>query len=310
MAFRPEGRGVGATGRQILSGQCVSLWIGDSLGPVERACLRSVMRQGHPLALYCYERPAGLPDGIEVRDAEAVIPRERIIRHKSGSPALFANRFRYELQRRCAGIWVDCDIYLLAPLPIDEVYLMGEESPGTINNGVLRLPSDSPLLPPLLALFEEKEVPWWLPWRARMAAHARLRWTGRTNLGAMRGEAPDRPRCLHWPGSMDFMTGRYRARSCIQSIGRKRSGSSIPPSVWRSGCRLAPFRSTCSTNGSGASRTSRLPRAASSRAFRTRALADRLMTLRADPGLPIRDLRPLICLKMVTPTGLEPVFSP
>jgi hypothetical protein len=161
------------------------LWIGDSLGPVERACLRSVIRQGHPLALYCYDPPAGVPDGLELRDAEAIIPRDRIIRHKSGSPALFANWFRYELQSRGAGIWVDCDAYLLGPLDADADYLMGEEEPGKIANGVLRLPPDSPLLPPLLSVFEENEVPWWLPWRARVAAHARLRWTGRTNLAAM-----------------------------------------------------------------------------------------------------------------------------
>src|SRR5690349_7920416 len=36
---------------------CVTLWIGESLGAVERACLRSVLRQGHSLALYCYDRP-------------------------------------------------------------------------------------------------------------------------------------------------------------------------------------------------------------------------------------------------------------
>ena len=165
--------------------QCVTLWIGESLGPVERACLRSVMSHGHPLALYCYDPPAGVPDGLELRDAEPIIPRDRIIRHKSGSPALFANWFRYELQRRGAGIWVDCDAYLLGPFDADADYLMGEEEPGKIANGVLRLPPDSPLLPPLLAVFEENEVPGWLPWRARMAAHARLRWTGHTNLAAM-----------------------------------------------------------------------------------------------------------------------------
>ena len=164
----------------------VTLWIGEILGPVERACLRSMIRHGHPVALYCYAVPAGVPHGIEVRDAATVVPEECIIRHrKSGSPALFSNRFRYELQRRAAGTWADCDNYLLAPIDGSSPYLMGIEEPGVISNGVFRAPPDCPLLGPLLRLFEESEVPWWLPWRERAAAHWRLKRTGRTDLAAM-----------------------------------------------------------------------------------------------------------------------------
>jgi hypothetical protein len=161
------------------------LWIGPRLGPVERACLKSVLKRGHSLALYCYGEPDGVPDGVELRDASEIIPRHRIIRHKTGSVALFANWFRYELQRRHAGTWVDCDVYLLAPLDGDSPCLFGEEAPGKINNGVLRLPPDSPLLPPLVALFEERSVPPWLPLRSRMAAHLRLWHRGRSGLAAM-----------------------------------------------------------------------------------------------------------------------------
>jgi hypothetical protein len=163
----------------------VTLWIGPSLGPVERACLKSVMNQGHPLALYCYKEPAGVPEGVEVRDASTIIPEHRIIRHETGSLALFSNWFRYELQRRAAGTWLDCDIYLLAPLDGDSPCLFGEEAPGLINTGVLRLPPDCPMLPPLLALFEERSVPPWLPLRSRMAAHLRLWLHGRSGLASM-----------------------------------------------------------------------------------------------------------------------------
>jgi hypothetical protein len=152
---------------------------------VERACLKSVLDQGHPLALYCYDEPAGLPDGVELRDASAIVPRHRIIRHKTGSVSLFSNWFRYELLRRSAGTWVDCDVYLLAPLDGESPCLFGEEEPGRINTGVLRLPPDSPLLPPLIALFEERSVPPWLPFRSRMAARLRLWRRGRSGLASM-----------------------------------------------------------------------------------------------------------------------------
>ena len=165
--------------------RCNSLWIGPSLGPIERACLRSVLRQGHPVSLYCYHEPEGVPDGVELRDASEIIPEDRIIRHHTGSVALFSNWFRYELQRLGRGIWIDCDVYLLAPLASSQGYLVGEEAPGRANTGVLRFPPDSPLIPPLIALFEEREVPPWLPWRAWIAARWRLRTTGRSGLARM-----------------------------------------------------------------------------------------------------------------------------
>jgi hypothetical protein len=61
---------------------------------------------------------------------------------------------------------------------------MGFES-DSINNGILRFPADSPLLPPLVALFEERSVPTWLPLRARAAAWLRLKLTGRSGLSQM-----------------------------------------------------------------------------------------------------------------------------
>lgn len=144
-----------------------------------------MLRQGHPVALYCYAAPQGVPLGVEIRDAEPVVPEGEMIRHRNGSVALFANRFRYELQRRNAGTWLDCDAYLLAPLDDSAPYLIGEEELGMVANGVLRMPADSPLLAPLLKLFEETHVPPWLPWRARVAAQWRMMRTGRALLSQM-----------------------------------------------------------------------------------------------------------------------------
>jgi hypothetical protein len=127
----------------------------------------------------------GVPAGVELRDAAEILPESRIIRHRTGSVALFANWFRYELQRRGLGTWLDTDAYLLKPLESEKPYLMGEEGPGRINNGLLRFPKNSPLLPPLLALFEERSVPHWLPARAKAAAWWRLKTSGRSGLAQM-----------------------------------------------------------------------------------------------------------------------------
>lgn len=145
---------------------CVTLWVGDSLTAVERACLRSVMRNGHALALYCYDQVDGVPQGVELRDAREILPREHIFLQRNGSVAAFSDWFRYELLRRELGIWIDTDIYLLKPLKSDGDYLFGEEERGVINNAILQLPPRSPILERLLAVFEQRRTPPWLPWRS------------------------------------------------------------------------------------------------------------------------------------------------
>ena len=163
----------------------VTLWIGPRLGRVERACLRSMLRQGHEVALYCYRRPAGVPDGIDIRDAASILPESTVIRHRSGSVSLFSNRFRYELQRHAAGTWTDVDSYLISPLPAAPPHLFGRYDERGIATGVLRFPPDSPLLSDLLEPFAERTVPPWLGRRARVAAWWRLRRTGSTLLADM-----------------------------------------------------------------------------------------------------------------------------
>jgi len=164
----------------------VTLWIGARLGRTERACLRAALRHGHEVALYTYGDLAGVPEGVERRDAAAILPEARMLRYPNGSVAIFANWFRYELLRRGAGIWMDTDSYLLAPLRDAPDHLFGWEEEGRrISNGVLRLPSDSPILDDLLALFEERVVPAWLPLHQRLLAALRLLRTGRTGVELM-----------------------------------------------------------------------------------------------------------------------------
>jgi len=146
--------------------------------------MRSVLRHGHTLSLYCYRPPAGVPEGVELRDAGEVVAEEHVIRHRTGSVALFANRFRYELQRQGRGTWVDTDAYLLAPLPARE-YLFGAQELGLIASGVLHLPADAPILDSLLEIFDERVVPPWLGLRDRIPAHWRLVRSGRTQLSRM-----------------------------------------------------------------------------------------------------------------------------
>jgi hypothetical protein len=163
---------------------CNMLWVGERLGTLERACIRSVLRQGHPLVLWCYDPPMGAPNGVPLADAAEILPASKIIRHHSGSVALFSDWFRYELQRQGKGVWLDGDVYLLRPIP-DADYLLTEFEPGHLNGAVLRIPSDSPMLDDLLALFERDLIPWWVPMRARLAARLRRAIRGKADIAKM-----------------------------------------------------------------------------------------------------------------------------
>jgi hypothetical protein len=164
-----------------LVANCVTLWIGDALGPVERACLKSVVRTGHPLALYCYDEPVGVPPGVEIRDASAILPLE-VLRDPAAHRSLYSNWFRYELLRRSLGTWVDTDLYLVGQIDGDKAYLFGEQAAGTLNGAVLRMPADSPLLPKLIEPFEKGTAPHWLKWQFYIPARIQEIMSGRADL--------------------------------------------------------------------------------------------------------------------------------
>lgn len=138
----------------------VTFWHGP-LSWLERLCLTSFLRQGHAVHLYAYDQPAPLPPGVEWRDAADILPRENLVFYKGrGTVAVFSDQFRLHLLRRGLGIWADADVFALKPLTLDTPCLFGfergprpGEKTGSINNAVLYIPPDAPLLADLLAIF-------------------------------------------------------------------------------------------------------------------------------------------------------------
>jgi hypothetical protein len=121
--------------------------------------MRSFLRHGHRYELYSYGPVQGVPDGVVLRDAAEVLPPSDIILYPNGSPAIFANRFRYALQLRGAGLWVDTDVYCLRPMDFTGEHVFGWENEQFINNAVLCLPRDFPALEVLLQPFDGKVEP-------------------------------------------------------------------------------------------------------------------------------------------------------
>lgn len=143
----------------------VTLWIGDTLGPIERLSLISMVASGHPTVLYSYGQPVGLPEGVELRDAADVLPRKvaEANRYGNGSYALFSNLFRYVALQQGLGIWLDTDVVCLAAIDIAGPFVAGWESDRFLNGAVLYADADSPFVESAIATFGSGRVPPWVP---------------------------------------------------------------------------------------------------------------------------------------------------
>ncbi len=153
-----------------------ALWVGGSLGWLEQLCLKSFVDIGQPVSLYTYGEVGGVPEGVDVRDGNAILPTENFITHeRSGSFALFSDLFRFHLMVRDPGvIWVDTDIYALRPLDVGLPHVFGYEAGRQMNGAVLGLPADSDALGLMLELTaDEYAIPEFVSPAARAAYEAR-----------------------------------------------------------------------------------------------------------------------------------------
>ena len=134
--------------------QVAALWIGGPLSFLEQLCLISYVHAGHHVRLYTYENVPNVPPGVEVADANEIMPMTNTIVHKnSGSPAPQADAFRYQMLAKLdRTIWADTDAYCVKPFTTQTGHFHGWESKKTINNGVLGLPQDSETLRLLIEL--------------------------------------------------------------------------------------------------------------------------------------------------------------
>ena len=123
-----------------------SLWIGEQLGYIEKLTLASALSVGHSFTLYSYapEKLRGVPGEVEVRDANQVVPYQALAHYfEGGSAALGTDFFRYAMQAKGLGYWVDLDLYFIRPIDFDDEYVFGWEHKTSINGAVLRLPANS-----------------------------------------------------------------------------------------------------------------------------------------------------------------------
>jgi Glycosyltransferase sugar-binding region containing DXD motif len=96
-----------------------SFWHGP-LTPIQHLCFASFLKNGHQIHLYAYETIAGLPEGVELKDARRILPEKKIFTYRRGKDrgniAAFSNLFRYQLLYLKGGWWSDMDVICLKNL--------------------------------------------------------------------------------------------------------------------------------------------------------------------------------------------------
>lgn len=207
-------------------------WYGDRLPALHRMCVASFLRSGHPVDLYCYDPSLrGVPDGVQLRNADDILNRQAVFAGRQGSYALFADQFRYELLHRIGGWWSDCDVYCVRPFSFEAEYVFGYESPGKINNAVIKTPPQCPLTRHLVE--SAKRLPVHRNWgRATRVFHDAVESQGLTHAAL--------PRHVfypvhynHWskvfqPGRLDLPQDTHALHLWGEMIRRKRPGLEPP----------------------------------------------------------------------------------
>ena len=125
-----------------------TLWIGPSLGSMERLAVRSFLANGHEVHLYTYGEVEGVPAGTVLRDGNEILPAARIFQYRQfPSYAGFSNYFRYRLLLLRGGWWIDMDMICLRPLSDlrDEHVFAAEQHEGVtyVSSGAIKAPAGS-----------------------------------------------------------------------------------------------------------------------------------------------------------------------
>lgn len=155
-----------------------ALWIGPALAPLHQLCLLSAVAAGHPVRLFHYGELDNVPAAIDRADAREIFPQSAIIRHRrTGSPSIFADRFRYEIMRRGLGAWTDTDVLFLKPLTAEADMICGWESNSLVGNSVLYFAPGNDVLEELhrRATDDHPVPPWYFPTHRAWLA-LRKRW--------------------------------------------------------------------------------------------------------------------------------------
>jgi hypothetical protein len=127
-----------------------SFWWGGTLSPYEVLCLKSFIACGYGFDLYTFDQGIAVPAGVRVCDASELFTEDQVFVYQDGfgkgSPAAFANLFRYKLLVERGGWWSDTDIVCLSEgVPDFDEFFAWQDSK-VINNALLYFEAHHPVM--------------------------------------------------------------------------------------------------------------------------------------------------------------------
>jgi hypothetical protein len=136
-----------------------TFWAGRQMPALDRACLASFVSFGYAVTVYSFDRVEGLPAGVTLADAGAIVPPESV--HAfiyGGTPNLshFSDYFRYCLFAKTDHTWIDTDMLLLRPITVAaDGDLFAKETDTGICGAIMRIGHDNPHLATLIRRTEQ-----------------------------------------------------------------------------------------------------------------------------------------------------------
>jgi len=165
-----------------------SFWYGNKLRTIDRLCLSSMVMTGQRVKLFVYETVENVPDGVELHDAKAILPKSVLRRldpdYPSFRPGLsvvqFSDLFRIMLMKHSQGVWLDTDVYLIKPFHPDPGQIwLARENRTRVGVSALYLPPDNPVIIAFKAYMQgNNPVPDWLGFKRRVVQPLTLRMKG------------------------------------------------------------------------------------------------------------------------------------
>jgi len=155
-----------------------TFWFGDKLRFIDRVCLASQVMSGQKVKLYSHKPVANVPEGVELCDAEPILPLATLLRLDPDFPCFKPSRtivqlsdfFRIMLMKHEQGVWLDTDVYLVKPfVPERGKIWLARENYRRLGVSALYLPPDNPIITEFdNYLASDQNVPPWLGFKKRI----------------------------------------------------------------------------------------------------------------------------------------------
>jgi hypothetical protein len=145
------------------------------LREVDQICLASMVMTGQRVKLFAYAPIENVPAGVELHDANTILPERAFKRLDPGYPTFrssrtivqFSDIFRIMLMKHQQGVWLDTDVFLLKQFhPDPEKPYLARENQYRVGVSALYFPHDHPIIGEFEAYMSATyPLPRWLGFR-------------------------------------------------------------------------------------------------------------------------------------------------